>query len=314
MNILRNVPTHDAPIDRYGRTAPYRPEFRNVRSHGYHLGDDMLNAIPNGKCLVLGRVWKGDLEPVVDSYIEALKPIVSGFSAGRVLNAEPAPATLNLGRTWIGTATKQIAGSHDEAGDVDVSELLVALSHLHNALAGGSKAGNQLAKDAFRRVLAARDGIVSGLIGGIGRGISAVGHFAQGVGEAVGGAAHVLKPAGAGGGTRTGGASGEGESEDGDVLAENATQRSALRHGGVGMGDSQLVRLRASERDRIRQQQRAADSYWIKRNGTGHTATSDAAYPTAVRDALHAVNSAKDPYEKLRAMNALNRARAAQRP
>lgn len=299
MNIVRNVTTYDAPIDIYGRIAAYRPAFSNVRAHGYH-GDDMLNAVPVGKVLVSGRTWQGDLQPIVDATVAAVKSFTTPFVPPGVLNAEPSPTSLNLGRTWVGNLEKQITSSHDAAGNVDASELLIALSHLHNALAGGSKTGAQM-KDALRRVQIARDGIVSALVGGIGRAASAVGGFVKGAGQAVSGAAHMLKPAGPGGGS--GGESGESE----DALS-NATQMSALQHAGAGMGMhadvvNNMTRMNLNTTAQIGAMDRANKEFWCARLGT----TSDA---TAERDSQHAIRTATTEAARLRAMNVANRLHA----
>ena len=109
-----------------------------------HFRDTMLNAIPVGKVLVLGRVWTGELAPLVDSYLEALNPIVSGFTLGRTLNAEPPTDLADMGRRWLGDLHTRIAASVDTATGpeprVDVSEAITALERLREVMPGGNAA------------------------------------------------------------------------------------------------------------------------------------------------------------------------------
>jgi hypothetical protein len=59
--------------------------------------DDILNAWSDGKQLALGTVWDGDLKPRFDTAMDEVKALVTGFTSGQVLHAEPVPADLDLG-------------------------------------------------------------------------------------------------------------------------------------------------------------------------------------------------------------------------
>lgn len=53
--------------------------------------DRVLEAVPIGKVCTLGRVWAGDLKPILDAHVGTLKPLVTPFTIGNELDAEPIP-------------------------------------------------------------------------------------------------------------------------------------------------------------------------------------------------------------------------------
>ncbi|MFZ1905205.1 MAG: hypothetical protein WAU56_07420 [Steroidobacteraceae bacterium] len=125
--------------------------------------DDLLNAIPTGKLLALGTVWTGSLKPLVDATIEALGPIVSGFTLGRTLHAENTGAVLDLGLRWLGQLHSKITDAvasnrYPGPSDTDVGELLREVESLERVMATGPQnfAGIQ---DGFRGLRAARDAL-----------------------------------------------------------------------------------------------------------------------------------------------------------
>lgn len=147
--VLKDVPTTDARI--LGTR-----QRRRTR-------DDLLNAIPSGKLLALGTVWSGDLKPIVDATIEALGPIISGFTLGRTLHAQNAGAVLDLGLRWLGQLHAKITDaveSNRDPGpeDTDVSELLREVESLERVMATGAQ-NFGATQDAFRRLVRARDAL-----------------------------------------------------------------------------------------------------------------------------------------------------------
>jgi hypothetical protein len=126
-------------------------------------GDDLLSPIPLGKQLALGTVWTGNLKPLTDSTIEALAPIISGFTLGRTLHAQNAGAVLDLGLRWLGQLHSRLSdavASNRAPGpeDTDVGELMREVAQLEQLMAQPPQnfAGIQ---DGFRRLVRARDAL-----------------------------------------------------------------------------------------------------------------------------------------------------------
>lgn len=119
--------------------------------------DSMLNAIGPGKVLALGTVWTGSLVPEIDSRLDALRPIVSGFTPGNRLNAEAAAPSLDLGRRWVGDLRSIItAGVRDSEGRegerVDLTSVARSAERLEDAFEKNNpdlirSAHNQLRRD-----------------------------------------------------------------------------------------------------------------------------------------------------------------------
>ena len=144
----------------------------------HFFGDEILHADPILKVMLMPLTWQGDLQPVLDAYLEQLRPLENGLTLGRTLSAEEIGNLLDLGRTWLGIfQTKLLAASADfasaqrpeEAGaepGTDVAEVIGQLTHLRREMGTGDRAkiadGMRRLRDAARRVsdsLPARDGM-----------------------------------------------------------------------------------------------------------------------------------------------------------
>lgn len=77
------------------------PRFQITGLKHVPTNDALLNAHSDGKQLVLGHVWNGDLAPRIDRLKDSIKELVTGFTSGNVLHAEQASG-LNLGEVWGG--------------------------------------------------------------------------------------------------------------------------------------------------------------------------------------------------------------------
>jgi hypothetical protein len=151
--MLRNVFTTDAR----------RPSWSEYRRALRMTHDDRLEAIPPGKCLIPGTVWRGDLKPLVDARIDSLAPLVTGFTGGNVLHAEPTPAVLNMGRTWTGDLIEKLnmlVSSRQSTSDdqVDLTQVATELEQLHGVLGTQPLKVGQVT-DALRRVRRASDAV-----------------------------------------------------------------------------------------------------------------------------------------------------------
>ena len=160
--VQRAVATNDGPIHAPVRIEDSELDRRVARilSDRMRTRDAILNAVPTGKVLALGTVWAGSLEPEIDARLDALRPIVSGFTSGRVLSAEPAAASLDMGRRWIGDVRDIIrAGARDSEGrqgeKVDLTALSRSADRLEDALERGDRAAALAANDELRRSFAA---------------------------------------------------------------------------------------------------------------------------------------------------------------
>ena len=137
---------------------------RNVATY-----DDVLRALPPGKLLVTAATWQGNLGPQIDAQLAKLEPLISGFTSGRVLHAEPAPEELNPGRLWIGSLRDQIAsvalvsvrgGQRTTEPMVDVREALAAVESVRNALEA-NRVDFGLVTDSLRKLRRVRDSVLS---------------------------------------------------------------------------------------------------------------------------------------------------------
>ena len=154
---VRAVPTTDAQIYAPITVSDAELDHRVLRLvDKRRTRDSMLNAIGTGKVLALGRVWSGELQPEIDSRLDALRPIVSGFTTGNRLTAEPAAASLDLGRRWVGDIRDIIrSGARDSEGGqgerVDLTDLARAAERLEAALEQGDRSAVASAHDQLRR-------------------------------------------------------------------------------------------------------------------------------------------------------------------
>lgn len=135
-------------------TCDVRPRF---------FGDEILSAIPPGRVLCLGTVWRGELAPRVEAAAEAISSafVAPGLSLGGALHAEPAPDVLDMGRTWVGNLqTKILASAADfasqqrpeEAGaapGTDLGEVVEQLDRLRRDMGTGNP---QTIADGVRRL------------------------------------------------------------------------------------------------------------------------------------------------------------------
>jgi hypothetical protein len=139
-----------------------------IRARGF--GDEILHAIPPGRILCLGTVWKGQLAPEVQGVAAAVTSsfAASGLSIGGILHAEPAPGGLDLGRRWLGNlATKVLGAAADFASargpaevgaepGTDVTEVLEQLDRLRRDMGTAEPAriadGARRLRDAAERV------------------------------------------------------------------------------------------------------------------------------------------------------------------
>lgn len=152
--VLRAVPTTDGRIH-----APLSISDAEIeRRVGEHLRthDSRLDAWSDGKVLALATVWSGELQPQIDARLDALRPLVTGFTSARVLHAEAAAKSLDLGRRWVGDIRGAIrAGARDgERGDgerVDLTDLARSAERLEDALEKRNPELIQSAHDQLRR-------------------------------------------------------------------------------------------------------------------------------------------------------------------
>ncbi len=156
--VVRAVQTKDGKIHAPFSVSDAELDRRVARIvAGRRTRDSMLNALGTGKVLALGRVWTGELQPEIDSRLDALRPIVSGLTSGNRLNSEPAGASLDMGRRWVGDIVGMIrAGAHDSEGRegerVDLTGLARSAERLEDAFEKGNRdlirsAAEQLRQD-----------------------------------------------------------------------------------------------------------------------------------------------------------------------
>lgn len=156
--VLRAVPTTDGRIHAPLSITDEEIERRVARAVGERIRtrDDRLDAWSDGKVLALATVWSGELQPQIDARLDALRPLVTGFTSNRVLHAEAAAKSLDLGRRWVGDIRGAIrAGARDgERGDgerVDLTDLARSADRLDDALEKRNPELIQSAHDQLRR-------------------------------------------------------------------------------------------------------------------------------------------------------------------
>ena len=112
--------------------------------------DEILNADPVPKLMLMPLTWQGDLRPVLDAYLEQLKPLENGLTLGRTLSAERIPYVLDLGRAWLGDFTERMLTSYsEEPGAVDATEVLAQVRGLRREMGTGDR---KRISDSLRRV------------------------------------------------------------------------------------------------------------------------------------------------------------------
>ncbi len=143
--VVRSLPTIDGRIHAPVRIEDSELDRRVSRIVGERLRtrDAMLNAISPGKVLALATVWNGSQAPEIDARLDALRPIVSGFTANRRLNAEPAAPSLDLGRRYVGDIRDILrSGARDSEGQqgekVDLTAMSRSADLLEDALGRGN--------------------------------------------------------------------------------------------------------------------------------------------------------------------------------
>jgi len=100
--------------------------------------DEILNADPVPKLMLMPLTWQGDLRPVLDAYLEQLKPLENGLTLDRTLTAERIPHVLDLGRAWLGDFTERMLTSYsEEPGAVDATEVLTQVRGLRREMGTG---------------------------------------------------------------------------------------------------------------------------------------------------------------------------------
>ncbi len=118
--------------------------------HFFGTRDEVLNAEPIPKLMLMPMTWQGDLKPLLDAYLDQLPPLGNGLTLGNVLHAEEIGPVLDLGRQWLGSLSDRILASRDERpGALDVTEVFGQLQHLRRQMGTGDP---QAVADGVRRV------------------------------------------------------------------------------------------------------------------------------------------------------------------
>jgi hypothetical protein len=127
------------------------------------VSDEILRADPVPKLLLTPTTWRGDLQPVLDAYLEQLRPLENGLTLGRTLSAEEVPAVLNLGVVWLGMfAERMLASRSDAPGAVEATPVLAALEAVRREMAIGDR---QRIADGLRQLRQAADSVNAALFG-----------------------------------------------------------------------------------------------------------------------------------------------------
>src|ERR1700685_2171614 len=58
--------------------------------------DTLLNAQGGQKLICLGTTWTGNLQPEIDRRIDEIGALVTGFTSGQTLHAEPVGKVVNV--------------------------------------------------------------------------------------------------------------------------------------------------------------------------------------------------------------------------
>jgi len=128
-------------------------------------GDSILSAFDDGKVFVLGTVWRGQLEPVIDSYLDAFEELVTPLT----LNPSLVPGAVDLGKRWAGELRGQIrdktieskSGATPHEGHVNAAELVAASEDLHKIMESPMRTSFPVsdARACLRRLRRAADAI-----------------------------------------------------------------------------------------------------------------------------------------------------------
>jgi len=124
--------------------------------------DEILNAEPVPKLLLMPRTWRGDLKPVLDAYLQQLAPLDNGITLGRTLSAEAIPHVIKLGTAWLGDFRDRMLAARDESpGAVEGTPVLIALEAVRREMGTGDRQrvadGLRRLRDAAARVGRSRD-------------------------------------------------------------------------------------------------------------------------------------------------------------
>lgn len=123
--------------------------------HFFGTHDSILNAHPIPKLLVTPATWRGDLAPVLDAYLEQLRPLENGLTLGHTLSAEEIRAVLDLGTQWLGTfRDRMLASASDAPGAVSAMPVLEALEAVRREMKVGDR---QRIADALKDLRRAAD-------------------------------------------------------------------------------------------------------------------------------------------------------------
>jgi len=135
----------------------------DARTFRHFFGDEILNADPVPKLLLMPMTWRGDLKPVLDAYLEQLAPLSNGLTLGRTLSAEEIPAVLDLGTQWLGGFAERMLAARDESpGAVEATPVLEALEAVRREMKVGNR---QRVADGLRRLRRAADNVNAALFG-----------------------------------------------------------------------------------------------------------------------------------------------------
>jgi len=127
----------------------------DAATRAHFFGDEILNADPVPKLLLMPTTWRGDLKPVLDAYLEQLAPLANGLTPGRTLSAEEIPAVLDLGTQWLGGFAERMLAARDESpGAVEATPVLAALEAVRREMGTGDR---QRVADGLRRLRRAAD-------------------------------------------------------------------------------------------------------------------------------------------------------------
>ncbi|MDA8348955.1 MAG: hypothetical protein M0038_09155 [Pseudomonadota bacterium] len=154
--VVRAVPTTDGRIHAPTAVSDAELDQRVAQLVDKRTRDSMLNAVGTGKVLALGRVWSGELQPEIDSRLDALRPLATGYTIGNRLTAEPAAPSLDLGRRWVGDIRDIIRSgardSEDGQGErVDLTDLARSAERLEDAFEKNNPDLIRSAHDQLRR-------------------------------------------------------------------------------------------------------------------------------------------------------------------